>query len=503
MSPTVELVLGIGTLPRILLFVSSLAILKVIVKVIYNVFLHPLREFPGPLSHKISRLPYFYKHINGTLPFDMLDLHEKYGDIVRVAPDELAFSHPNAWTDIMGHQKSGKECSKAEWFYQPVESLPRHIVNEPREEHRRLRRQLAHGFSEKGMREQEPIIKRYVDLLVCKLYEHCQSNTDPIILSDWYNYCTFDIIGDLAFGESFGCLEGSNYHAWIASIFQSGRLGTLLQALSFVPRLKTVLMSLAPKSTRDAQQRHKELTTAKMLKRIEMGNERHDLIQGLLEKKDELHLEMDKLIANAEILIIGGSETTATLLSGVTYYILRNPHVFRKLAEEVRTSFDSEDAINLVSVGKLTYMLAVLNEGLRMYPPIANGLPRQIPQGGAQVLERAIPANTYVAIHQWALYRRESYFHKANEFHPERFLHDPEFAKDRDDALQPFHVGPRNCLGRNLAYSEMRLILTRVIYNFDMRLDESSMDWVKQRNYLMWRKGPLKVHLTPIHVDRD
>lgn len=218
----------------------------------------------------------------------MLDLHTKYGNIVRIAPDELAFSHPDAWKDIMGHQKSGKEFEKAPWFYQPLESMPKHLVNEQREEHGRIRRQLAHGFSDKGMREQEPIIKQYVDLFIKKLRELSTRKGEPVVMSDWYNYCTFDIIGDLAFGESFGCLEGSTYHSWIAGIFQSGRLGTILQALSFVPLVKQFVISLAPKSAREAQERHHVLTRAKMMKRIEQGHDRPDLIEGLLKKQDEL-----------------------------------------------------------------------------------------------------------------------------------------------------------------------------------------------------------------------
>lgn len=218
----------------------------------------------------------------------MRGLHEKYGNIVRIAPDELAFSHPDAWKDIMGHQKSGKEFTKAMWFYQPVESMPKHIVIEPREQHGRIRRQLAHGFSEKGMREQEPLIKQYVDLFIQKLRERSESDDNVVVMSDWYNYCTFDIIGDLAFGESFGCLDGSGYHSWIAGIFQSGRLGTILQTLSFAPLIKKLLMSMAPKSAIEAQERHKELTKEKMLKRMEVEGERPDLIEGLLKKKDEL-----------------------------------------------------------------------------------------------------------------------------------------------------------------------------------------------------------------------
>lgn len=102
---------------------------------------------------------------------------------------------------------------------------------------------------------------------------------------------------------------------------------------------------------------------------------------------------MDHLIANAEILIIGGSETTASLLSGVTYFLLENPEAHQKLRDEVRSTFRSQDEINLISVNKLSYMLACLDEGLRMYPPIANGLPRMCPRGGCTVLGHYLPAN--------------------------------------------------------------------------------------------------------------
>lgn len=99
------------------------------------------------------------------------------------------------------------------------------------------------------------------------------------------------------------------------------------------------------------------------------------------------------MVANAEILIIGGSETTASLLSGVTYLLLENEEAYHKLVEEVRSTFQREDEITLVSVNKLSYMLACLDEGMRMYPPIANGLPRCTPKNGAQVLGHYIPGN--------------------------------------------------------------------------------------------------------------
>ncbi|KAF7591533.1 hypothetical protein BBP40_001471 [Aspergillus hancockii] len=140
-----------------------------------------------------------------------------------------------------------------------------------------------------------------------------------------------------------------------------------------------------------------------MIRRMGNTEGRPDLIEGLL-KKEDLSVGVDKLIANAEILIIGGSETTATLLSGVTYLLLKNLDAYRTLTEEVRSTFNSEEEINLVSVAKLSYMLACLDEALRMYPPIANGLPRVFPKCGAEILDAQIPEHTYVSIHQWALY---------------------------------------------------------------------------------------------------
>lgn len=88
---------------------------------------------------------------------------------------------------------------------------------------------------------------------------------------------------------------------------------------------------------------------------------------------------------------MGGSETTATLLAGVTYLLLSNPHALQKLTEEVRSTFSDESEINMTSVNQLTYMLACLNEAMRVYPPVPTGLPRVVPSGGNTILDRYVP----------------------------------------------------------------------------------------------------------------
>ena len=104
-------------------------------------------------------------------------------------------------------------------------------------------------------------------------------------------------------------------------------------------------------------------------------------------------MSVEEIISTFGILILAGSETTATLLSAVTYLILKHQEVLERLVAEVRTSFKSEDEITQVSVNKLTYQFAVLEEALRVHPPAPFGFPRVVPgEKGQFVAGRWVPA---------------------------------------------------------------------------------------------------------------
>jgi averantin hydroxylase len=100
---------------------------------------------------------------------------------------------------------------------------------------------------------------------------------------------------------------------------------------------------------------------------------------------------------------------------------------------------------------------------------------------------------------QYASYRLEANFHRPDEFLPQRWLGDVQFADDDRAVLQPFSIGPRNCIGRSLAYAEMRLILAKILFNFDLELDEGMTgQWMDQKVYLLWEKKPLWVRLKSV-----
>lgn len=145
----------------------------------------------------------------------MRSFHEQYGEVVRFGPNEVSFITAQAWKDIYGH--GHRQLPKA----LHSTSNPSDIVSANDADHSRPRRSLAHAFSAKGLQSQKPIIAKYVDLLIGKLKVIAASSNPEADMVKWYNLTTFDILGDLAFGESFGGLESSEYHYWVSTIFQA------------------------------------------------------------------------------------------------------------------------------------------------------------------------------------------------------------------------------------------------------------------------------------------
>ncbi|KAK3291128.1 cytochrome P450 [Chaetomium fimeti] len=478
---------------------------------LYNLLLHPLRTVPGPKLWAATQIPYTLGWLSGRLPFAIHELHERYGDVVRVGPNRLSFTHPDAFPAVRGHRKSGQgEHGKEPAFY----GISRqNILGASRADHARYRRILSHGFSAKSMQDQQPLIMRYVELLMRRLREKTRGEggvpREAVVdLAAWFNFATFDVIGDLAFGEPFGCLEESSYHPWVGLILEGVAQFGMMTAINwYFPGLLGFVKSFTPGRyigvhiDMQAQYARKRITD-----RLALDTDRADFVQAMTAAKSEdgTILSMEEMTSNARMLVLAGSETTATALSGAVYFLATHPEVQRRLAEEVRSSFATEEEIDLLAVNnaKLKYMLAVLDESMRMFPPVPNSLPR-VCTGGDVICGYQVPEGTGLDLVPWAMSYSHRNFTKPNEFLPERWLEEDgrirqQFDKRRHSAFQPFSVGPRNCIGKNLAYVEMRVILARLIWNYDLVLgDEMSERFLDCKCFNLWMKKPLNVRLTP------
>ncbi|KAI8274562.1 Trichothecene C-15 hydroxylase [Colletotrichum sp. SAR11_57] len=209
-------------------------------------------------------------------------------------------------------------------------------------------------------------------------------------------------------------------------------------------------------------------------------------------------IEKREMVSNSFLLMLGGSETSATALSAVTFFVTSHTKVMERLTNEILSAFSREEDIDVHSVQKLPYLLAVLDETLRLNPPLPHSSPRVVRKGGDEFCGYYVPEGTVISIPHWAMYHSSSNFTEPESFIPERWLGDPRFETDQREGRKPFSFGPRNCIGMNLAYIEMRTILARVIWNFEMRLADESKSWTQgQQAWVVWEKAELMMYLTP------
>jgi hypothetical protein len=168
-------------------------------------------------------------------------------------------------------------------------------------------------------------------------------------------------------------------HPWVTSIFSNIKLMSILRIFVQYPLMKAVLPLLfSTKSTQEKLYQHGALVTAKLDKRLALGvnSPRKDFLSYILEHNDEKEMSYQELWGNSDVLIVAGSETTATSLLGLTYYLSQNQEVWRRLKIEIRESFRSEDEMTMRSTAALPYLSACLQERLRIYPPVDLTPPR-------------------------------------------------------------------------------------------------------------------------------
>lgn len=366
-----------------------------------------------------------------------------------------------------------------------------------------MRRKLAHAFSAAAVKEQEYLMRVHFDKMVDRIREQAWASRCGLVdMEKMYNCVAFDVIGDLAFGESFGALDAFEYHEYMNGVFMNLKVFSMFQRLSVYKwALKAIgmLMSVVPAAV-EGRRKHFAFAAERVKARMSRETDRKDFLWYILKhnEKDGRGLSREEIYSNSGLLIGAGSETTATTLTGATFYLLNNPKSMQRLCDEVRSAFGSTSEISIATASKLPYLVAIIEEAMRLYPPGPAANVR-VTNHAMDIDSRLVPRGTRVAVQQWTAHRSESNFHDAERFLPERWLAnaDARFASDKRNAVNPFSFGPRNCLGKALAYAEMYSIMARVVYNFDMELDIRSSDWLNQRAFIFWEKGPLWVKITP------
>jgi cytochrome P450 len=341
-----------------------------------------LRHFPGPQLCAAYRFPYVIENVRGRLPQKVLELHQKYGPVVRIAPNELAFAQAEAWNDIYGLQPGRIQHQKDRASYLPPEDrdFGAGLIHASDGAHARLRRIFGQAFTPKALEGMSGTLIKYSDMLVEQL-RLAVGNYPVQDISAWFNFTTFDLTGEFALGEAFHCLEkGGQSHFFLDAVLGGIVIGCQIWQLERYG-LWTLMEPFLRNSIMKKRYRMASFTRDIVDQRLKNGfiPGSNDVLNYLLEnKRPEDHLPASEIYRNAITLVVAGSETTATLLSGVLSLLGGHQDVLVRVQQEVRSAFESNNDITPASVNKLPYMLAVLSESARLFPASPWGFPRII-----------------------------------------------------------------------------------------------------------------------------
>ncbi|KAL7266848.1 hypothetical protein RUND412_010587, partial [Rhizina undulata] len=421
---------------------------------LYNVLFSPLRSIPGPWmgARTIFYLKYFT--IKGRKAKKIHQLHEKYGPVVRVAPDIVSISHLPSVREIYSASMASK-FPKSDWYQRFVPGEPNSFSMTKAAEHRQRRSLLAHGFTSTSLANMEPLIMSKVDMAVEKIKRDVTEKKIPTDVLKWFMMMATDVIGELAFGGCFHALETEEKTPYIRNLEKVVSLGGIRAEFGIPDKILEFFGKLLPDSklksifqageqTRAfAKQAIAEFASTRVKVVGSSSNENATILAKIFEARDSetgATLSIPDIENEATGLLVAGTDTTAVTL----------------LLDELSTlPVDFGDA----QLRKLPYLNAIMNETLRLYSAAAGSLPRVVPFGGKEFAGYKIPAGATVSAQPYTVHGDTKVFPNPLKYEPERWL---EPTPEMNQAFMPFGGGSRVCFGKHLAQTEVRLGLSHL-----------------------------------------
>ncbi|PMD67138.1 cytochrome P450 monooxygenase-like protein [Hyaloscypha bicolor E] len=415
----------------------------------YRIFFHPLRHFPGPFTAKLTKLSHVLRLLEKSDNYIQADqLHKEYGDVVRIGPNELSIKIPEIVPLIYG---PGSKCSKIAWY--DVVGLPNKSLQLERDRltHDKRRKVWDRAFT---LRDYESRVVGHASTLINQLQARSGHEVDASL---WFNFYSFDVMGDLAFGRSFDMLISGKKHYGLEAL-QEGMAP--LGIINPLPWAIPIFQALPQPAGID---QWVEFSNKQILARKKYTPENPDIMSWLIEAEnghtDPVASDPRWLWGDTRLVIVVGSDTTSSALTHIFYHLAKEPHIVSKLWAE----------LELIYTPDARYLNGVINEALRLHPLVLSGLLRQTPPEGTMVGNTFILGGIRITVlaPTWSMGRLESCYESAEEFLPERWGERPELVLNKA-VFMPFSLGTYSCIGKQLALMELRVVTARIVTQLDI-----------------------------------
>ncbi|KAF2653489.1 cytochrome P450 [Lophiostoma macrostomum CBS 122681] len=457
---------------------------------IYRVFLHPLAKYPGPLRYKLSGWPLLWQAYKGNRHIWHLQDHERYGPVVRIAPNTLSFNTESALSTIYGPR--GANVKKGEWYktFDIAAGAYSSFTETDRAKHAIKRRWMSPAFSAESIKANESLLTMIIERF-CETIKPMGDTWGPKWnMTEMTTYLGFDIMGALVFGADFQSVQEEESRHLANSVIAATAflywVSYLPLAIIVRPLLRTKLFEVIGGKGIVDNNRLIDYAQDQVHSRKYKTESKEDLT-------DQPRIDFLSRIANANDRKSGWSPTSADLdtealnminagadpysgvLAGAIFYLVHNEYALQKATREVRSTFSTTAEIsNGPKLSSCEYLYACIEEALRRTAGVPSHLPRVVLPGGINVDGNQLPEGTVVGVPAYALHHTPEYFPDPWAFRPERWIESDDVSAESiafsRKAFTPFSIGTRQCSGRNLAYLQLKLTLAHVLFRYDMRL---------------------------------
>ncbi|KAI1131093.1 cytochrome P450 [Nemania abortiva] len=484
-----------------------------LLEAIYSLLFHPLRKIPGPFFAKLGQSWRNHKYIRGTWHDDCLKLHEQYGNVVRIAPNEISFVDEQGLGNLYGH---GKRVLKTNWYDTwtvPDMSVSFFAATDIKV-HRHVRSRVSGAYSMTSMLSMEPLIQDVLNLNLTRLVGFADKG-EVVQIDKWVNFFTFDIVGQLAMGSMIGFLEqGRDVNGIIQSVHDGfwimSNMGYFpLQSYWINNSVSRFLIRHLGGRRLNAFNIFNDWVERQVDDRMRNGlrGARRDMLQHFIEAKDQNGNPVTKgdVVTEASNILGAGADTTAIGILAIIGNVISNPRVMRKLQQEIDQAHadlglgKENRSFSFKELEKLPYLSAVITESTRLHPSIQYQLPRYVPKEGAQIGPYFIKEGAIAGISPRSMNRSKEIFGEdADMFRPERWIpqnsEEERIVKQQALLLTTFGMGSRSCVGKHLATVEMYKYTAQFFFNFEAEPARPERMWKIQTQWFSMQEDfPIKI----------
>ncbi|KUI52982.1 Pisatin demethylase [Cytospora mali] len=448
-----------------------------------------LRYIPGPFWAKFTNIQRVLWVTTGRSHEIHQAVHEKYGEVVRFAPNMVSLANPS-WIPQLYPIRPGFPKGN---FYRTLMpytrkggALPAVFNTRDEELHKKIKTPIAPLFSLSNTLPLEVFVDKTIMIMTEQLDKRFVGSQVTFDLSNWLQYFAFDVMGTLTFSKRYGFLEqGKDVNNMLNTIWEYMKRASPMTQIPWFDEIwnKNAFIATFRKATGFtilglvakyiADRKEARLSG----KGAEHGRGDRDMLSQFFElTANNPSLPPWCVTAWTFSNVIAGSDSTAIIMKTVWYNLLAYPETLHRLRAELLEA----DRVNgglakpfpsWKDVCDLPYLDAVIQEGLRMHPPFCLPLERVVPKGGLVIGGTFFPEGTVVGMSPYVANRhRPTFGEDAEVWNPDRWMVAKDLKQKREAAIMTFGAGRRVCLGRHIAMLELKKIVPALVLRYEFEL---------------------------------